>query len=256
MNRIILIGNGFDLAHNLKTSYSHFIVSYLKKALKESYTQNIFNDSLIVVRNNKKFSSGIVDLDSYLNGLNSVVDIFENRHIKHNLPAILGTPNVGTRTGMFIFEINSEFIKRIFAKGNLNNWVDIETEYYNFLLELIDDPRGKNKNQQIQKLNADFDFLTKRLHEYLIQIEKNADLSFTKVNNEFTEKIIQLIHPKQLDNSYHTSKIFSSLILNYNYTGTIDNYIDSTSQKYLVDKINIHGSIRPSDDFIFRRFNN
>jgi hypothetical protein len=25
MNRIILIGNGFDLAHGLKTSYKHFI---------------------------------------------------------------------------------------------------------------------------------------------------------------------------------------------------------------------------------------
>jgi hypothetical protein len=25
MNRIILIGNGFDLAHGLKTSYKHFM---------------------------------------------------------------------------------------------------------------------------------------------------------------------------------------------------------------------------------------
>lgn len=28
MNRIILIGNGFDLAHGLKTSYAHFIDWY------------------------------------------------------------------------------------------------------------------------------------------------------------------------------------------------------------------------------------
>ena len=28
MNRIILIGNGFDLAHGLKTSYTDFIGSY------------------------------------------------------------------------------------------------------------------------------------------------------------------------------------------------------------------------------------
>ena len=31
MNRIILIGNGFDLAHGLKTSYAHFIDWYWKE---------------------------------------------------------------------------------------------------------------------------------------------------------------------------------------------------------------------------------
>ena len=35
MNRIILIGNGFDLAHGLKTSYNDFIKWYLKRALLE-----------------------------------------------------------------------------------------------------------------------------------------------------------------------------------------------------------------------------
>ena len=28
MNRIILVGNGFDLAHGLKTKYEHFINWY------------------------------------------------------------------------------------------------------------------------------------------------------------------------------------------------------------------------------------
>ena len=30
MNRIILIGNGFDLAHGLPTGYAHFIDDYWK----------------------------------------------------------------------------------------------------------------------------------------------------------------------------------------------------------------------------------
>ena len=30
MNRLIIIGNGFDLAHGLKTSYHDFILYYLK----------------------------------------------------------------------------------------------------------------------------------------------------------------------------------------------------------------------------------
>ena len=31
MNRIILIGNGFDLAHGLKTSYKNFLDDYWQK---------------------------------------------------------------------------------------------------------------------------------------------------------------------------------------------------------------------------------
>ena len=31
MNRIVLIGNGFDLAHGMNTSYKHFICWYLSQ---------------------------------------------------------------------------------------------------------------------------------------------------------------------------------------------------------------------------------
>ena len=43
MNRIVLIGNGFDLAHGLKTSYKNFIDWYWKdwgeKLLDEYYEE-------------------------------------------------------------------------------------------------------------------------------------------------------------------------------------------------------------------------
>ena len=35
MNRIILVGNGFDLAHGLKTSYADFILWYCERRIKE-----------------------------------------------------------------------------------------------------------------------------------------------------------------------------------------------------------------------------
>ena len=42
MNRIILIGNGFDLAHGLKTSYANFIDWYWEKRIKDF--KNIHTD--------------------------------------------------------------------------------------------------------------------------------------------------------------------------------------------------------------------
>ncbi len=33
MNKLLIIGNGFDLAHGLKTSYNHFLLWYLDQAI-------------------------------------------------------------------------------------------------------------------------------------------------------------------------------------------------------------------------------
>ena len=44
MNRIILIGNGFDLAHNMKTSYSHFINDFWEKVMQK--LQNEVNGNI------------------------------------------------------------------------------------------------------------------------------------------------------------------------------------------------------------------
>ena len=42
MNRLVLIGNGFDLSHNMKTRYNDFLFYYLKKIL-DSFFSNLFS---------------------------------------------------------------------------------------------------------------------------------------------------------------------------------------------------------------------
>ncbi|MBK9043434.1 MAG: hypothetical protein IPN97_09640 [Saprospiraceae bacterium] len=46
INRLILVGNGFDLAHGMKTSYGDFILWYFRKCWEEAkinYKENILN---------------------------------------------------------------------------------------------------------------------------------------------------------------------------------------------------------------------
>ena len=50
MNRLILIGNGFDLAHGLKTGYNDFIIWYLKKCFKSAEESGSYDDGLINIR--------------------------------------------------------------------------------------------------------------------------------------------------------------------------------------------------------------
>ena len=49
MNQVVLIGNGFDLAHGLKTSYSDFILWYFNEALKEYSETGYYEDVLISI---------------------------------------------------------------------------------------------------------------------------------------------------------------------------------------------------------------
>jgi hypothetical protein len=35
MNRIVIIGNGFDLAQGLETGYEHFLLDYLKGIIEK-----------------------------------------------------------------------------------------------------------------------------------------------------------------------------------------------------------------------------
>jgi hypothetical protein len=43
MNRIVLIGNGFDLAHGLKTSYKDFIDDYWEAFMNHCIYQDVVN---------------------------------------------------------------------------------------------------------------------------------------------------------------------------------------------------------------------
>ena len=54
MNRLIIIGNGFDLAHGLKTSCKHFILSYLNEVWAKLSSGN-YEDRLIRVINAKEY---------------------------------------------------------------------------------------------------------------------------------------------------------------------------------------------------------
>ncbi len=64
INRLILVGNGFDLAHGMKTRYSDFIIWYFSKCwedAKKSYTinyefphENIFSNALLTFSSNRE----------------------------------------------------------------------------------------------------------------------------------------------------------------------------------------------------------
>ena len=224
MNRIVLIGNGFDLAHGLKTSYKDFIVWYWKQRFEyhNNSGERITDDGLskiISPNGSKKTYWGHGDV-FYL--------IAENRI---ELKPLLAN-------------INNE----IETKG----WVDIENEYYRLLTEYaITDYSTTN----IGDLNTQLSILQEKLIEYLSPINQLNIVA----NNKIIEKIYSKIESSEISvnasggwrkdmqqDSMLSDKI---MLLSFNYTKTAHAYLMEDKQN--VELIQIHGKIESPQSIIF-----
>ncbi|WP_262732811.1 bacteriophage abortive infection AbiH family protein [Gaetbulibacter sp. NE] len=154
MNRIILIGNGFDLAHKMKTSYKSFIDDYWTNtiaAIQETALGRPFENGEIKINHSpSRYIAGttIKDLEKSLNEHNSTL------------------------------EFKNIFLKEITNKTYLNNWVDVENEYYSLLKKTFQDSKN-SENYDISNLNLDFKRVKDLLELYLTRIEKefNSNIS-------------------------------------------------------------------------------
>ncbi|WP_418450950.1 AbiH family protein, partial [Alistipes sp.] len=119
MNRIILIGNGFDLAHDLPTGYKNFIDSYWTEFATKIYDCGAFRfyeDEFVVFYNGTQKSSvfnTFITPDTELNSYNNLFQLTE-KHRKENVSRSIG----------FIFK--NEFWKHISEKPSIDTWLDIE----------------------------------------------------------------------------------------------------------------------------------
>lgn len=157
MNRLIIIGNGFDLAHGLKTSYSHFINDYWKKTIQK--LQNEVNKNVttyLYTFETEDIKIENVPGNHYNAGNWVIADTYEN--LIENLKA---------QKLELIFK--NEFLKIITNKYKEQNWVDIEIEYYSLLKDTF---KKHDCIYGIEKLNEDFKRIKEALESYLAEEEE------------------------------------------------------------------------------------
>ena len=163
MNRIVLIGNGFDLAHGMKTSYIDFIDHIWKNVLNMSYPNG-----------NGYSSNELVQISQWI----GVWDEFdENLSFKTYLDKHFKS-----------IRYKNKFFERIVNRQYINKWVDIEKEYYDRLTECfkIDlNQRTEASRNQIDQLNAEFKVIKDKLNKYLISVEDNFKEKYNDENPEF-----------------------------------------------------------------------
>ncbi|HPE35479.1 MAG TPA: AbiH family protein [Bacteroidales bacterium] len=221
MNKLLIIGNGFDLAHGLKTRYSDFLVWYLNQLVKKHYESNNLNkyeDELAIIKGVFKFTGTIKSIEDF--------------------KTLMGK-NLGPSV-----EYKDDFLEKLIDICEHSQWVDIEREYFNLLKELVDysiKDNGANLSYVIslvKKLNVQFDFLKEKLIEYLKTLKINSQLC----NSSIAANLEMIIHEDDKDDgiAHHGDNV---CILNFNYTNTLKIYNKEHSGVFPLNGINIHGSL-------------
>lgn len=267
MNRLVIVGNGFDLAHGLPTGYCDFIDWYWRKVLDTNHNDGFVYFDLperLIFKHDNNFNGIISQLKNIYP--NSIFTDSEGcfMNVREN-----SNGNV-SEYKTYIFKFKNSFFGCLNNKRSIENWVDIENEYYKLLKECL----KEKDNVKVKMLNKEFEQVKKLLEQYLhSEISKKYDFKSTneiqknlnifnvrnRLNNEdflleFPENSQELlekwISKYNIDNRSWAKQNYGvkNLFLNFNYTPTIDNYIFlmNTAQRDSFgesDIIQIHGKL-------------
>jgi len=220
MNKLILIGNGFDLAHGLETKYNDFILWYLNNALSSLTDRVIYEDKLLKIKSNNTFK--------FIPIINSIKE-FRSFISDYGVICLYKFP----------------FLRDVISAGKDYGWVDIESEYYSALikifkkLEIKNLDKDPNTDKELQDLNTCFDLIKEKLEEYLSTIDGNQ-----KIDKEISEQFSNILRP--LSSAEDIADRRQMLFLNFNYTSTVELYIKNSLNNCRINYI--HGKLNDENN--------
>lgn len=184
MNRIVLIGNGFDLAHGLKTKYEHFIDWYWKDwgerllhGLNKTETDGLCSFKL---KESVKLANWAYVWEFH----------YQRKHplVPWDLNDVI---NIAKGDNDLCDYWISPFLHQICKSIETKKWVDIENEYYDLLAKCA---LKKRAETTVEELNQHLRMLLDRLVQYLSLVNQ-VDAEF---NKSIWEKIYSPINPKDI----------------------------------------------------------
>lgn len=259
MNRLVIIGNGFDMAHGLKTSYMDFINWYWNQRFSALLREHapISEDCLckLEIKNTKDCASWS----------NFFLDSFQF----HRYSMTMEWKNPGSEFISMIkkntddFSVtNSKFFASILQSIETKGWVDIENDYYQLLKKCAE---STDCGYTVKELNDQLAYLQERLVEYLGSIGTN------EYKKELHDAMIEFFDPadfstegrkKAMENIGLDIKSFEEveynyeernklipgriMLLSFNYTATAKMY-----GNFNLEFNYIHGDLEHPKNIIF-----
>jgi hypothetical protein len=230
-NRIVIIGNGYDRALGMATSYNDFLLYYLKQCFESAMSAKYCDEVITIEHINYNNNSELLE---QINKKNSVSELLEFNINKAKISS------------------KSELLELMLERLERNNWVDIETLYFNMLVLKMEQIKKsdvlKRDFSSIIQLNKVFQKINDELHNYIKQVDNNFQVNISEspiksLNNKFFDKNqydkLHFLHNKINDEISDPENI---LFLNFNYTKSLSKILYYTNKKnYTI--LHIHGQI-------------
>lgn len=220
VNRLIIIGNGFDLAHNLKSSFIDFIHNYYHELLITLSNKLVYDDHFISI-------SVPSDFTEYRNNISQIDGSSAIEYLQY----LLSNPS------RYKIKWKSDFLKTITLSGAANNWVDIEVEYFNSLKKHVEN----GVTSRVHNLNKD---LVNLREKFIKHLKKQLANTPCTPSHEILEQFDEPI--KKSDCQLKTVKkdmpADSTYILNFNYTNIVQQYLKDFNKSEWTH-LYIHGQL-------------
>ncbi len=241
-NAIIIVGNGFDLAHGMPTSYNDFAKHYLETIISQFITFFDRDNTVIgkvLWKDNSVFNAATnnflkIKISEFDKNESKQIESSNNNYgkFKNNLlELLLNDPNqidLDKSIRSFLSEninfvgkmLSNTFLGKLFA-NEYDNWFDIERAYFEELKTFSD----VKSVAGVKQLNGYFNEIKNKLKIYLnqIDIKFNGEVA-SFIKNSFTNK-----------NNIQ--------IVDFNYTYTIDRYINRFNRVNNISINQIHGDL-------------
>ena len=172
MRRLVLIGNGFDLAHGLPTRYEDFINWYWDQRVEGFYgnQSDLSKDILCEFRIDKPHT-----WKDFFNCISS-------RYISKRITGRKVIQNIlSEKYNYNIYHTFSPFFDNIIKSIETKGWVDIENEYYNQLKKCTIE--GSLNLDALKELNSQLSYITDLLVKYLESISKKKPIKIEAISD-------------------------------------------------------------------------
>lgn len=253
MNKLIIIGNGFDLSHGLKTSYKDFLEWYISRQIEQAYNSSINEDQTMIEV--KMHKTNFYGSQSYVGDLEGLINTFINKsdHFTNQkeVRQVRIVTNYRDEVINFSVKIKSNLLHELLKQRIDLNWVDIEHLFYQLLLRVLTNKLlsySASKNE-LEIINSELENLKNGLAIYLTEVTNEA-----KINEDFFELANEKINVSALLEQHHLNKevVAKSLddrgfihfdkvtFLDFNYTNIIRQLLAFTTD---FNYIHIHGAL-------------
>ena len=266
MNRIILIGNGFDLAHGLPTSYAEFIDYYWEyrgKWLQSGYLGHDLTDKLCTISQKGEslpwsWRFPTIDLQR-----RTKISPKEAIEMAKNSPDVIAIKK-------------SPFFEHIDKAVETKSWVDIENEFYLWLKKIFKKDVCEYDNPV--PLNEELEFIKDKLIEYLKLIEEQIKPELVKeciqktiyepfkpndISNGSRIKFNEFLKHRWKNGDYRAGDKCKQLLLKYGLPqdiGEIAQYVGNSDAEHHIynvyqNKSDIHPYFLLPDNVLLLNFN-